>query len=322
MIEIETRLLMHIKNKILLIIIFLFVAISLSAQSKKLIIGRTTGKLVVKKNKELRLFGFSNSLSGQVTLSGSLIEVKQGDSIHIDFWNISQGNPVSLYSKGIDFDQRNEAHQTIKEKQSIDHMEHGFYTFSTKNSGTYLYYSPENYPFNLQAGMFGVVIIRSKTTDSLSVTKNNELLWCSHEIDTNWHTDAIMDVEHDEINKAIKLPDYEPNYFLINGVATKKTAGLQMYANRSKKIILRIVNAGLYRNEILFPLETEVGLVFGKTNAIVVTTKNKKVLLEAGDCIELSISLAEVSKKDAIIYQYIESETNQVKHKAKISVFN
>jgi hypothetical protein len=78
----------------------------------------------------------------------------------------------------------------------------------------------------------------------------------------------------------------------------------------------------LYRSEILFPLETEVGLVFGKTNAIVATSKNMKVLLEAGDCIELSISLAEVNKKDTIIYQYIESKTNQMKHKAKISVFN
>ncbi|CAM3903234.1 MULTISPECIES: multicopper oxidase domain-containing protein [Flavobacterium] len=313
---------MHIKNKILLIIIFLFVAISLSAQNEKLIIGRTSGKLIVKKNKELRVFGFSNSLSGQVTLPGSLIEVKQGDSVHIDFWNISQGNPVSLYSKGIDFELQNEAHQSIKEKQPIDHMEHGFYTFSTKNRGTYLYYSPENYPFNLQAGMFGVVIIRSKKTDSSSVTKNNELLWCSYEIDTNWHTDAIMDLEHDDINKPIELPDYEPKHFLINGVATKKTRGLQTYVDRSEKIVLRIVNAGLYRNEILFPLETEVGLVFGKTNAIVATSKNKKVLLEAGDCIELSISLAEVNKKDTIIYQYIESKTNQMKHKAKISVFN
>jgi hypothetical protein len=313
---------MHMKYKILLKIIFLFVAISLSAQNEKLIIGRTTGKLIVKKNKELRVFGFSNSLSGQVTLPGSLIEVKQGDSVHIDFWNISQGNPVSLYSKGIDFEQRNEAHQSIKEKQPIDHMEHGFYTFSTKNSGTYLYYSPENYPFNLQAGMFGVVIIRSKKNDSLAVTKNNELLWCSYEIDTNWHTDAIMDVEHDDINKPIELPDYEPNHFLINGIATKKVEGLQAYIDRSEKIVLRIVNAGLYRSEILFPLETEVGLVFGKTNAIVATSKNMKVLLEAGDCIELSISLAEVNKKDTIIYQYIESKTNQMKHKAKISVFN
>ena len=78
---------MPIKNKIGLLIIFLLVAISLSAQNEKLIIGRTTGKLVVKKNKELRVFGFSNSLSGQVTLPGSLIDVKQGDSIYIDFWN-------------------------------------------------------------------------------------------------------------------------------------------------------------------------------------------------------------------------------------------
>lgn len=313
---------MPIKNKIGLLIIFLLVAISLSAQNEKLIIGRTTGKFVLKKNNELRVFGFSNSLSGQVTLPGSLIEVKQDDSIYINFWNISQGNPVSLYSKGIDFEQQNEAHQVIKVKQSIDHMEHGFYTFSTKKCGTYLYYSPENYPFNLQAGMFGVVIIRSKITDSLAVIKNNELLWCSYEIDTNWHTDAIMDVEHDDINKPIELPDYQPKFFFINGVATKNVKGLQSYAKRSEKIVLRIVNAGLYRNEILFPLKTELGVVFGKRDAISTTSKNEIVQLEAGDCIELSISLAEVKKNETIIYQYIESETNQVKHKAKISVFN
>ncbi|WP_232771661.1 multicopper oxidase domain-containing protein [Tenacibaculum sp. Bg11-29] len=310
-------------NKIILIFSFLLISNTIFSQNDKLIIGRTTGNLFIKKNMGLRVFGFSNSLSGQILLPGPCIDVVVNDSINIDLWNISQGNPVSLTCNNITFLQYNENKEQLPNQEVIDHMEHGFYSFTAKKPGTYFYYSPENYPFNIQAGMFGTIIIRDKKSDYLNKKTNNEVLWCSNEIDTEWHTDAIMNVEHNEINEQIILPDYLPNYFLINGKRAKKLKGLQPLKNRKNNttLLVRLVNAGLYHHEIEFPLKMNPQLIFGKSANLIKSIKYFKVMLNKGECVELSVSLKDMDKRDHIVYRYIDPINKEVKHKANINVF-
>jgi hypothetical protein len=311
---------MRKRNKIILVFTFLLGTTFLFSQNERLIIGRTTGKLAVKKNLEIRTFGFTNSLSGQVTLPGYCVNVKEGDSVHIDFWNISQGNPVSLYCKEIEFLQRNTEKEIMKKKEPVHHMEHGFYSFLAKKAGTYLYYSPENYPFNLQAGMFGVIIIQPKESDSLLVKPSNEILWCSYEIDTNWHTDAIMGTEYDVSNKPIVLPDYKPSYFLINGTTIPKNKGLQSLAHKKETVLLRLVNSGLYLHEIQFPAGTKLQFISGN-EAHIKTAKENTVQLNSGESLELLVSLENVIEKEQIIYHFIDSISKQELYKANIPVF-
>ncbi|WP_268846115.1 multicopper oxidase domain-containing protein [Flavobacterium aestivum] len=308
-------------NKIALLFSFLFANGFLFSQNEKLIIGRTTGKLSIKKNLEVRTFGFSNTLSGQVTLPGSCIDVKEGDNVSIDLWNISQGNPISMFCNEIEFVQHNEAKEIMKKKEAIDHMGHGFYSFLATKAGTYLYYSPENYPFNLQAGMFGIIIIRPKEKDSSFVMPCTETLWCSYEIDTKWHTDAIMDVEYDDINKPIALPDYKPNYFLINGKITTEIGGLQSLKNKKETVLLRLVNSGLYLHEILFPSSAKLQLVSGKDTAMIALPKGNKVNLHPRECLELLVSLENVPEKEQIIYHFIDPILNRISNKKNIPVF-
>ncbi|WP_255515487.1 multicopper oxidase domain-containing protein [Flavobacterium sp. ZT3R18] len=307
-------------NKIILLFSFLFASGFLFSQNERLIIGRTTGKLDVKKNLEVRTFGFSNSLSGQVTLPGSCIDVMEGDNISIDLWNISQGNPISLYCKEMEFVQHNDAKEVMKKKEAIHHMEHGFYSFVAKKPGTYLYYSPENYPFNRQAGMFGIIIIRPKEKDSLFVKPLSETLWCSYEIDTKWHTDVIMGAEYDDL-KPIVLPVYEPNYFLINGKMVMKIEGLQSLESKKEAVFLRLVNSGLYLHEILFPSSTKLQLVSGNATSIIALSKGYKVQLYPGECIELLTFLENVDQREHIVYHFIDSISKKMYHKANIPVF-
>ena len=308
------------RNKIVLLFSFLLTSTFLFSQNEKLIIGRTTGKLAVNKNLEIRTFGFSNSLSGQVTLPGACIDIKEGDSVSVDFWNVSQGSPVSLYCKEIDFLQRNDQREIMKKRVPIHHMEHGFYSFVGKKPGTYLYYSPENYPFNRQAGMFGTIIIRPKEKGDQFNKPLTEALWCSYEIDTKWHTDAIMGAEHDDL-KPIVLPVYEPNYFLINGKLAPKTRGLQSLEHKKETVFLRLVNAGLYVHEVLFPSSTKLLLISGNGANIIVLPNVCKVQLYPGECLELLTFLENVNQKEQIVYHFIDSISKKIYHKANIPVF-
>ena len=307
-------------NKILLVF-SVFATTFLFAQNERLIIGRTTGKLAIDKNTTLRTFGFTNTLSGQVTLPGFGIDVEAGDPVNIDFWNISQGNPVSLYCKEIEFEQRDKENGLMKIKEPIHHMEHGFYSFQAQKPGTYLYYSPENYPFNLQAGMFGVIIIRPKTNDAVAVKPSAEVLWCSYEIDPKWHTDAIMGTEYDDRNIPIVLPVYKPEYFLVNGKTIPKTKGLQTLQHKKETVLLRLVNSGLYVHEIGFPSHTKLQFITGKETSITAFPEGYKVVLHPGECLEVLAFLENVSDKELISYQFTDPVSNKISYKAAIPVF-
>ena len=161
------------------IFVILLINFTTVAQVNKLIIGRTTGVFQIENKDSVRVFGFTNSLSGQVTLQGTTIEVMEGDDVTLDFWNISQGDSHEIFIKGIELKKKDSS--PIKNADnSVHHMEHGYYSFIAKQPGTYVYYCPVNYPFNIQAGMFGVLIIIAHE-DHLNATKKEtnakELLW-------------------------------------------------------------------------------------------------------------------------------------------------
>lgn len=308
------------KKGTILLLISLFWLIRSYSQKDQLIIGRTTGKLALNTKTSIRTFGFTSSLSGQVTLPGSTITAQVGDSLFIDFWNISQGNPVSLYCKQIDFIQRDSTREISKIIEPIHHMEHGYYSLTAAKPGTYLYYSPENYPFNVQAGMFGLIIITEPKAE-INGEEPEEVLWCSHEIDTKWHTDALMGTEYDPSNKPILFPEYNPKYFCINGKNITKIKGLQSRTNSQKTILLRLVNAGLYNHIIQFPSKVKLHVKFVTDNNSNNKSLENKVTLGSGESMELLVSLKEVTANEQIMYQFIDPITKKNSFKATIPVF-
>ena len=301
---------------------FLLSNLFLFSQNEHLVIGRTTGKLLLKNNVPIRTFGFTNSLSGQVTLPGSQIKAKVGDTVRVDFWSISQGNPVSLFCKEIDFVQWDKNNKLMKKKEAIHHMEHGFYSFIAEKPGTYLYYSPENYPFNLQAGMFGLIIIEPKEKDLLAAEPLREILWCSNELDTKWHTDAIMGTEYDPRNKPIVLPPYKPNYFLINGQVASDSKGLQSLDRKNETVLLRLVNSGLYLHEIVFPPNAKLKLRFGSETALTESANGCTVALHAGESLEILVSLENVGDTEQLMYRFNDPISKKKVYETAIAVFH
>ena len=88
----------------LLLMLFLFA----EAQTNVFLIGRTIGEKVIANGDTLRVYGFAPSLSAHPPIPAPLIEANQGDSVHIDFWNVSQLHHHTIHLHGLDVDQAND----------------------------------------------------------------------------------------------------------------------------------------------------------------------------------------------------------------------
>jgi len=267
-------------NSIILYCILL--SFSAAGQVRRpLIIGRNSGNFILENGQSIRIFGFTNKLSNQLGLPGTTIEAHEGESLQIDFWNVSQGDPHDIQIKGIEIQKQNQR-LAIDADKGIRHMEHGYYDFVANHSGTYIYYSPVNYPFDLQAGMFGILIVKPKQgKDIYHEQASQERLWCSFEIDTTWHTDSLLDEEKGENPQLTEKLAYHPQYFLVNeqtshqqlpGTLRKLTAKL------GETVLIRLANTGLMEHRVTFPKEI-VFKVITKNAAIPTAEATSNTLL-------------------------------------------
>ncbi|MDG1148651.1 MAG: T9SS type A sorting domain-containing protein, partial [Crocinitomicaceae bacterium] len=114
----------------------------------------------------------------------------------------------------------------------------------------------------VQAGMYGVLVVRPQNGDPNQVwtggeAYEKELIITSSEIDTNWHTDAVLDHPYDTINPVpVMIPDdYIPQYFLVSGLSDTQLSNPANYywAAEDAKVYLRQSNAGYYGTRYIYP---------------------------------------------------------------------
>jgi FtsP/CotA-like multicopper oxidase with cupredoxin domain len=279
-------------------------------QQQHLIIGRTTGELVVDGEKT-RVFGFTNTLSGQVTLPGTTIDVLTADSIVVDFWNISQGDPHVIFMDSIPL-VRKTSDGVLAEEQAVYHMDHGYYHFRAPAPGTYLYYCSENFPVNLRAGMFGVMIVRPEAPPQ---PERQEFLWCSFEMDPVWQELALLDTENAPPSN--ELPAYHPKHFLLNGKPFKETAAIAL-SNQS--ILIRLVNAGHWQQEISFPEHLRMQPI-GEGKTLLQGKRTQQLILAPRETCELLLRPSSRDKKYRIKYVFRDPETGRIKHRAYLLIY-
>ncbi|PHS07294.1 MAG: copper oxidase [Kordia sp.] len=310
------------KNMICILGILL-IHVTTIAQVNKLIIGRTTGIFQVENKESVRVFGFTNTLSGQVTLPGTTIEVMEGDNVTLDFWNISQGDPHEIFIKGIQLKKKDSS--PIKNADnSVHHMEHGYYSFIAKQPGTYVYYCPVNYPFNIQAGMFGVLVIRGHEDHLSSTSKElnqKELLWCSFEMDPKWHENSLMDVEYGQQLELSELPPYKPQHFFINGKTNEQLNNKEMVVNldTEQATVLRLVNTGFWKHKIKFPKELKVEVKRGNALKHNKLSSLNQLTIKPLETFELWITCEKKTNMN-IQFDFINPETNSIENTQYIPV--
>ncbi len=257
--------------KTLLIALFICCSLFLNAQTNVFLIGRTLGEKIIANGDTMRVFGFASNLSSHPPIPAPLIEANQGDSVHIDFWNVSQLHHHTIHLHGLDVNQANDGVPMLS--FDVDHMEHGWYHFKAPHAGTYLYHCHVGSTLHLQAGMYGPVVIRpsdgSNTTWDGGYAFDTETMLFMSEFDTFWHSDSILDHEHDNsaVHDSLEIPRYTPDFFAINGLSDQQLEDTVELTSKTNYVnYFRLVNIGYCSNKVIFP---------GSLNAIIIDSDGR-----------------------------------------------
>ena len=236
------------------VLLFILAVQGALAQSTTLLIARNIGKKILDDGTEIRTFGYATKLSENPDIPGPTLIYEQGDSVIIDMWNVSQGAPHTIHLHGLDVNQQNDGVPHLS--FDVEHMDHGLYRFKAPHPGTYLYHCHVVSAIHVQAGMYGMLIIKPKGSDHITweggYTFSRDYNFLLSEIDTNWHTDEHL--LHPLGHVKIKVPPYNPTYFLVNGLSGSqlKSENKKMF-ERNENTFLRLANIGYYANKYVFP---------------------------------------------------------------------
>ena len=253
----------HFINILLFIFCSISLRLSLNAQSMKsfFLIMRNTGEYTLWDGNKIRTFGFAENIVSHPLIPGPTIEVNEGDTVKIGAMNFSQGAPHTIHLHGLDVNQENDGVPHLS--FAIEHMDTGYYTFIAKHAGNYLYHCHVSSTLHVQMGMYGKIIVKDKHNSKRAWTNgpeyNSEYAWMTSEFDTLWHSDSVLNMDIDHFDSTghseIPIPNYNPQYFLINGKSQTQLYDddikLQFKANES--IYLRLFNIGFLYNEYVFP---------------------------------------------------------------------
>jgi FtsP/CotA-like multicopper oxidase with cupredoxin domain len=241
-------------------IIGLFLSFQVHSQIDQeiLLIGRNIGTHTFHDGSSTRIFGFAETLSAPIKIPGPTLEVTEGDSVKIDFWNMSQGAPHTIHLHGLDVDQANDGVGMLSFE--VEHSQHGYYYFKAPHAGTYLYHCHVGSSIHLQAGMYGLVIVRPPDGNELMNWENGEAYGrefslLASEVDTVWHNDTILDHVHDSTMALYVPDDFSPQYFLVNGLSGTQLsdASNHLVALKDEKVYFRLANIGYYGVRYIFP---------------------------------------------------------------------
>jgi plastocyanin len=256
-----------VKNYLILLVIFASNFCFAQNTVNALLIARNTGEKVLANQDTIRVFGFATSLSVQPTVPGPTITANEGDSVHIDVWNVSQGAPHTIHLHGLDVNQQNDGVPHLS--FDIGHMEHGYYHFKAPHAGTYLYHCHVASTIHVQAGMYGLIIIKpsngGNTTWNGGYDFDREKSFLLSEIDTSWHQDSVLLHPHDTtpgIHQVV-IPDYHPQFFLVNGFSDVQLISQNQNVSSASNEVnyLRFANIGFYGTRIIFPANLNTKII-------------------------------------------------------------
>jgi len=211
----------------------------------------------------IKLMGYTKTLSAPILLPSPTLEFEEGDSVNLSFWNLSQGAPHTIHLHGLDVDQANDGVPNLS--FDVSHDDTGSYYFKASHPGTYLYHCHVASVLHVQAGMYGMLIVRPKNSPNLTWENgyafNSERAWLMSEVDTFWHADSLINHTWDAQNPMQYILPYKPQHFLVNGQSEAQLSAMPYSASVGEKVYLRLANIGYYGNRIIFPAGLNANVV-------------------------------------------------------------
>jgi len=211
------------------------------------------------------LMGFTSLMMTPIDIPGPTLVYTEGDSVELKLRNMSQSASHTIHLHGLDVDQWNDGVPHLSFE--VGHNETESYYFKAPHPGTYLYHCHVTSSLHVQAGMYGMLIIKPQNANETwdgGFTFDKEYAWMTSEIDTIWHTDSIINAPHDTTTIMRILPDYNPQYFFVNGRAEYQLSDTNVAAITSKAneiVLLRLANIGYFGNRLIFPTQLNAKII-------------------------------------------------------------
>jgi len=211
------------------------------------------------------LMGFTPLMMTPIDIPGPTLIYTEGDSVELKLRNMSQSAAHSIHLHGLDVDQWNDGVPHLS--WEVSHNETESYYFKAPHPGTYLYHCHVTSALHVQAGMYGMLIVKPQNANETwdgGFTFNKEYAWMTSEIDTIWHTDSIINEPHDTTTIMRLLPDYNPQYFFVNGRSEQQLIDTNLAAITAKAnetVLLRLANIGYFGNRLIFPSQLNAQII-------------------------------------------------------------
>lgn len=247
-----------LQKRLIGFLLLLLLAAPAQAQQQLFLVGRTIGYKYLHDGDSVRIFGFDTDYFTSPLSPGPTLYMNEGDSVELEFFNFSQGAPHTIHLHGLDVNQANDGVPHLSFE--VYHMESGFYRFTAPHAGTYLYHCHVVSAVHVQAGMYGLIIVRppdgSNTTWDGGYAFDQEHAFFMSEVDVNWHLDSVLDHDYDTTmtTHMVPVPEYHPQYFLVNGYSEQQLDTAADFQTSIGAVnYLRMSNIGYYGNRIIFP---------------------------------------------------------------------
>lgn len=211
------------------------------------------------------LMGFTELVGTPINLPSPVLIFNEGDSVDLSLYNFSQPAPHTIHLHGLDVNQQNDGVPHLS--FYVPHDSTGHYNFVAPHAGTYLYHCHVVSTLHVQAGMYGMIIIRppdggNNTWDG-GYAFDNENAWIFSEIDTNWHTFSVINDPWDPQDTTQLMLDYDPQYFLINGLSESQLTAPESSINApvGATVYMRLANVGYYGDRVIFPSSLDAQII-------------------------------------------------------------
>lgn len=203
-------------------------------QGRTCLIAALTGSVVMPDSTPVDIWGFSAGPTTPPTLLGPTIIANQNENMNILLFNVL-GQPVSIIFPGVE--------TLVPDRVGSAGLAN--YLFSVPQPGTYIYQAglTENGPKQVGMGLYGAMIVRpagapNQLYSDPATAFDSEALLVFSEVDAELHQDPVN----------FNLPNYKPEYWLINGEAYQDIPNIQV--DPGDTLALRLVNAGLQERAV------------------------------------------------------------------------
>jgi hypothetical protein len=203
----------------------------------------------------IRVFGITNKLSAPPHIPAPTLYCTEGDTLVLHALSISQSDNHTVHLHGLDATTPNDGDPATS--FWLTHQQDTDYTVVASHAGTYLYHCHVADVIHVQMGMYGLIVVRSRSDTNTAWTDgpkfNMSYNWLFSEVDPIWHDSIPV---HNHQTDTVHIPRYNPKYFLINGKTETQipTDGqIRISASTGSTVYLRVGSIGFFYQRIIFP---------------------------------------------------------------------